>query len=48
MKPENTSPGLSMGTNVLIDQENGNVLSLLREVLESLLNLRRLRLGIDD
>lgn len=48
MEPDNTSPRLSRGTNVLIDQENGNVLSLLCEVLESLLNLRRLRLGIDD
>jgi hypothetical protein len=26
-------------TNVLVDQENGDVLSLLREVLESLLDL---------
>jgi hypothetical protein len=33
---------------VLVDQENGDVLSLLREVLESLLDLRRLGLGIDD
>jgi hypothetical protein len=38
----------SRGTHVLVDQEDSNVLSLLREVLESLLNLRCLGLGIDD
>lgn len=35
-------------TNVLVDQKNSNVLSLLCEVLESLLNLGGLGLGIDD
>lgn len=39
-------PGIE--TNVLVDQKNSNVLSVLREVLESLLDLRGLGLGIDD
>jgi hypothetical protein len=33
---------------MLVDQKNSNVLSVLREVLESLLDLRGLGLGIDD
>lgn len=41
------TPGTFM-TNVLVDQKNSNVLSVLREVLESLLDLRGLGLGIDD